>query len=202
MKHRRYFVASLFALWIPLVVGACSRKRTMPSAEALARERYAATMFEDIDAGRAWGVSSKADVQFDEGFSTVMFDPPNQDPRPAFYNHAFRWIGQHAHARLRVHEQKKMKITVGGWTNEFVLRTHPVVELFIDGFFLAASGVLGTNGLYYIEQEVPEWMLRREWVDLVIKTNSVAFHWADPPNLQSVLVYRLGWSEVGNASSR
>lgn len=179
-----------------LALTACSRKDPKPTRESVAREEFARKTFADIHADRAWNVSSKSDVQFDEGFSGINYDPGKQDKRPSFYNHAFRWMGQHAHVRLKPHPQKRMKLVVGGWASEHDMRTHPVVQLFIDDYFLNSTDVLDNNGHFYFEQEVPAWMLQREWVNLIVKTNAVGFHWVDPPGLATLVLYRFEWREV------
>jgi hypothetical protein len=177
---------------VVLLLGGCSRSDGADphAAEIATREAFAKRALEDAHAGRALGVSSTSEIQFEEGFSILSYDPPDD-----FHNHAFRWMGQNAHIRLKSHGKRAMKLVVVGWTNEKVIRAKPVMNLFIDGQFIATTNEI-RDGHYWIETVVPEWVFRRPWVDLIIRTNAVGFHWGDPPELKVALVYRFGWTEA------
>jgi hypothetical protein len=188
-------------------ITACSRSDNASSLadaeEARARDRFAKKKLDEANAGRVWGVSSTSEVQFDEGFGNILYDPEDQSRNPSFHNHAFRWIGQHAHVRLKTHGDHPMKLTVAGWVHENVIRSKPVMSFFIDGFYVFPDPKRHEDGMpieppghYAFEFKVPSWMLHREWVDLIVRTSSVAFHWGDPPELNVALVYYFSWSEL------
>jgi len=190
-------------LCMALASAGCSRDETKPNpyaAEIKAREEFAKAKLNEVDAGRAWTVSSTSEVTFEEGFGIVMYDPPDQTKNPSFYNHAFRWMGQNGHVRLKTHKDRDMKILIAGWIHENVIRTKPMIELFIDGYYVhrlkPEDDKPIENGHYWIEEKIPSWMLKREWVDLIVKITSVGFHWGDPPELNVALVYRFEWKDA------
>jgi hypothetical protein len=176
---------------------ACSKSGEDPyAAETAQREAFAKARLEEVDAGRAWGVSSTSEIQFDEGFGMLSYDPPDQTKSPSFYNHAFRWMGQNAHIRLKAHGTHPMKVVVAGWLHENVTRTRPVINVFVDGYYAGSSGLVEKAGHYWIDLTIPSWMFRRPWVDLTLRTNAVGFHWGDPPQLNVALVYKFSWTEA------
>src|SRR5687767_13718574 len=148
-----FCVASLLALM------ACSKPYD-DSADVKEREAFARKTALAADAGRMWGVSSTSEVQFEQDFSPISYDPPDD-----FRAHAFRWMGQNAHVRLKTRGNKPMRILLKGWVNESALRTHPIFNLYIDGQPLEQAypkKVEAIKDHYWIEAKVPEWMLRRE----------------------------------------
>jgi hypothetical protein len=159
-------------------------------AEIAARAEYAKRMLIEEDAGRLLGVASSPDIMFEEGFSRVSYNPPDH-----WREHAFRWLGQNAHVRLRSHPGRAMRLHVQGWVNEEIVRTKAQISVFLDGEFLRAEGPFD-NGHYWIEVDVPPSMLKRPWVDLNLRLNAVGFHWSDPPLLMVANVYNFSWTEV------
>jgi hypothetical protein len=196
MKRRLLLIAtSLVPLLILAACGESAKPTDDPKikAEVEAREAFARRMLLAEDAGRALGLSSTKDIQFDEGFSMITYFPPDH-----FRDHAVRWMGQNAHIRLHGHPGKSMKLHIGGWANTDVLRTRPFLVLFIDGERLGQIGPVPPEfqGHFWFDIVVPPEKLTREWVDLNIKANCVAFHWADPPTLQVLQMYNFEWTEV------
>jgi len=87
-----------------------------------------------------------------------------------------------------------MKLRAIGWVDEKVLKTRPVLTLYIDGRVLGSPRDPIENGFYYFESEVPADMLAgKEWVDLNMVLSSVAWHWHDPPNLAVAVLFRFDW---------
>jgi len=144
----------------------------------------------DAGADRTFHVASNPDVQFEDGFSGITYDPPED-----FHNHAFRWVGQNGHVHLRTHGDKAMHLIASGWINEKVIRSRPVVSAYLDGFFLGTS-IPDDEGHWMVDTVVPSKFLRRSWVDLSIRTSAVAFHWAEPPELKVVVLYGFSWFEA------
>ncbi len=191
----RLHIPSLLASTVALGLGlsACTKPYD-DSADVKAREAFAKKAVFEEDAGRMWNVASTSEVQFEQDFSIIMYDPPDD-----FRAHAVRWMGQNAHVRLKTHGPKKMKLVIKGWVNEKVLRTHPVITLYIDGQYLPyyyPAKVEAIKDHYWIEAEVPARMLQREWVDLNIRLNSIGWHWSEPPNLQVAVLYGFSWEEA------
>lgn len=184
----------LFALLVASAATLAACSKAAPDAELAAeiarRESFAKSALEDAGAARAFGVSSTSEIFFEEGFSQITFDPPED-----YRNHAFRWMGPHAHVRLKSHGDRRMKLQVIGWVNEKVVRSKAVISLFLDGELLTTTGAI-ENGHYWAEAVVAPERLGRPFVDLDIETNAVAFHWAEPPKLQVALVYKFTWAEA------
>jgi hypothetical protein len=183
--------------WALIALGAfgCSRgDRPDPFADEVAmREAYAKKTLFEADAGRAWNVSSTSEYQFEEGFTLILYEQGKDALGPTFREHAFRWIGQTAHVRLKTHGKRNMKLSLRGWANEEAIRAKPVMNAFVDGVYVGTSGVI-EEGHYVIETIVPAWALKRPWVDLVIRTNAVGFHWGDIPELKVLNVYHFSWT--------
>ena len=178
----------------PLVVfvatTACNRPTDeRVSEEVKAREAYGKSVLFAEDAGRGYGVSSTSEIMFEEGFSQISYDPQED-----FRQHAFRWIGQNAHVRLKPHPGRAMKLHIQGWVNDKVLRTYPTMILYLDGEPIRTEGPI-EKGHYWIDVIVEPEHLRREWVDLSIRLNAVGFHWSEPPVLMVALVYNFAWTE-------
>lgn len=161
------------------------------SREIARREALAHELIVDAGASRAWAVSSKSDVRFEEGFDVIAYDPPFQ-----FSGHAFRWMGQNAHVRLKSHGGHAMRLQVHGWTDPNVIKSRPVVSAYIDGRLFGTALAL-EDGLWGIDFVVPADMLQSSWVDLKITISTIAFHWADPPDLKVAMLNGLTWSEIG-----
>jgi hypothetical protein len=165
-------------------------------AEIARRETFARAVVVDAGAERMLNVTSTSEVLFQEGFSPVKFDPPDD-----YHNHAFRWMGQNGHVRLKTHGAKPMRLKIAGWVHEKVIRAKPVIQVFVDGRYVKPD-VDGQerpieNGHYKIEAIVsPEVTHGAAWVDLEITCNAVAYHWSDPPELNVVVLYSFEWSEV------
>ncbi|MCA9587290.1 MAG: hypothetical protein KC657_18310 [Myxococcales bacterium] len=181
---------------LALSAAACGRSGADPYAEEVKqREALAKRLMNEADAGRALLVTSTSEVQFGEGFGKLSFEL-DPDQHPSFTNHAFRWMGQNAHVRLKSHGAVPMKIRIDGWVHLKVIGTQPVIQLFVDGVYIAQTDPVGGGGHFRIDARVPEWAIRRPWVDLVIHTNAVGFHWGDPPELNVINIYRFEWGEA------
>jgi len=184
---------------LPLAaVAGCSKgEKVDPYAdEVREREAFAKKLLVGADAGRALSVASRSDVQFEEGFGVLSFETDKEDGHPSFTNHAFRWMGQNAHVRLKSHGQRPMKLVLVGWVHKKVVETQPTIHLYLDGVHVGSSASISPEGHYWIETIVPEWAIRREWLDLIVRTNAVAYHWADPPELKVLNIYRFEWTEA------
>ena len=153
------------------------------------RQAFVESKLREADAGRALNVASSTRVQFGEGFSPLSFDPSDD-----FHNHAFRWMGQNAHVRLKT-TGGPMRLVMRGWVHEKIVQSKVVLTFFVDGAFVAATGPVEDEH-FSVETVVPPEQLRRPWVDLTVRTSAVAFHWADPPELKVIVVYGFEWSEA------
>ena len=195
MKPRFAFLAVAALLGLALL--GCSRSGPDPYAdEVREREAFAKKLLIEADAGRSLGVSSTSEIQFEEGFGILSFEQDPKDGHPGFRNHAFRWMGQNAHVRLKSHGARPMKLTVLGWMHHKIVGTSPVMNLFIDGIYVGGSPPIADHGHYHIETIVPEWAIRRPWIDLVIRTPAVGYHWGAPPELKVLNVYKFEWTEA------
>lgn len=174
----------------------CSRGVDPYGEEVTEREAFAKRTLIEADAGRALGVSSTSEIQFEEGFSILSYEPDAKDGHASFRNHAFRWMGQSAHVRLKSHGPRPMKLLVVGWMHHKVIGTRPVIHAFVDGVYIKSTEPIRSDGHYWLEARVPEWAIRRPWVDLTIRTTAVGYHWGDPPDLKVLNVYRFEWSEA------
>lgn len=165
----------------------CSREH---KGEVARREAFAYAHAVDAGAARLWGVSSNSQVHFEEGFSLPMFDPEGD-----FRNHAFRYVGQRARARVRAHDGP-MRLVIHGWINEKVIRSKPVVSLYLRGTQVGSSGVV-ESGTFSVGGVVPPFVTEgEEWVDVDLVVSTVAFYWAEPPELRVALVTNLEWSPL------
>ncbi|MBX3260797.1 MAG: hypothetical protein KF782_14020, partial [Labilithrix sp.] len=180
------------------LVAGCSRGDAAdPYAEEIARrEAFTRAALDAGGASRALGVASTSEVRFEEGFGILSFELDKEDGHASFTNHAFRWMGQNAHVRLKTHGKTPMKLQIVGWAHLKVIGAEPVISIYVDGLHLGSTEPIGGEGHYWIERIVPEWALRRPWVDLVIRTTAVGYHWSDPPELKVLNVYRFGWTEA------
>ena len=97
-----------------LFVTACSRGDGADpyAAESAQREAFVRSALDAGGASRALGVASTYDIQFEEGFSILSYELDSKDGHASFTNHAFRWMGQHAHVRLKSHGARPMRLTV------------------------------------------------------------------------------------------
>ncbi|MBX3204667.1 MAG: hypothetical protein KF764_06330 [Labilithrix sp.] len=176
----------------------CSRRDTADpyAGESARRDEFTRSALDAGGASRALGVSSSSEIRFEEGFGILSYELDAKDGHPSFANHAFRWMGQNAHVRLKTHGRRPMKLQVVGWAHLKVIGSQPVINVYIDGLYMGSTPPIGGEGHYWIEQVIPEWALRRPWVDLVLRTTAVGYHWSDPPELKVLNVYRFGWTEA------
>lgn len=188
---RRSFVIGL------LLAGACalscSANEPAPvQVEIDARERFARAVALDAGSGRSLNVGSRADVLFEEGFSLVSYDPPDD-----FHNHAFRWMGPRGHLRLRSRGTHPMALEIVGYLNEKVIRSKAVVTAYLDGVPVAVA-MAGEGGGWSINMVVPSERIRSTgWMDLFLTVSAVGFFWAEPPDLRVVVVSTVAWTEPG-----
>ena len=184
--------AGLFVLAGLAASGCETRKEEDPrvSEEIERREAYAKALLVDSGAS-AYKVGNTADVHFQDGFSIVQFDPPDD-----WRSHAFRWMGQRGQVRLRTRGDAPMRLKVGGWVNEKVIDTKPLIRLYIDGqpIFPKGPGVVDDNQFFIYEVDVdPTLFHGKEWVNLDIVSSAVAWHWSDPPELRVLVLFEFDW---------
>ncbi len=175
------------------LVWGCSsgRRKAEVKAETLAREAYAHAVAVDAGAGRMLPVASRTDVLFEEGFSNLSYDPP-QD----FRNSGFRWMGQRGHIRVRSHGDRPMRLKTFGWLHEKVIRAKGVVTIYVDGIRIADTGAVEKE-TWVLETVIPTDLLRgKEWLDVIITASAVSFHWAEPPALAVVALNSFEWTEI------
>lgn len=169
-------------------------KAPSPSPEVLReveqREAFSEALIVDAGAQRARLLSSRSDVLFEEGLSTLEYDPPFQ-----IRKHAMRWMGQRSHVRLKRHGDRPMRLFMHGWVDLNAIKTRPLISAYIDGR-LFSTVTVPEDGLWGMDFVVPPEALRTTWVDLQITIGSVAFHWADPPELKVALLNGLSWTEA------
>jgi hypothetical protein len=171
----------------------CSPEQESPEvkAEVKAREAFARAAVVDAGAAHVLDVGARGDVVFDDGFSLVSYDPPDD-----FHGNPFRFMGQHSRMRVRAHEGHRMHIHVRGWLNEKVIRSKAVVALYLDGELLHDTGAV-ENGHWTIDADAKASMLAgRRWLDLVMTVSAVAFQWAEPPELRVVVINDVLWTEL------
>lgn len=194
MRRVAFLVLTALVALAPL---ACKKSESVKEQE---RDRAAfavKTLFAE-DAGRSFGVSSRPDVVFEDGFGRILHD--NKGPSESVHYYAFRWMGQNAHLRVHRHDDHRMRLVVGGWVNHEVLHTNPTLTAYFDGMRVGFTPPITrevNNGQYRLEAIIePEMWRGRDWCDVNIITSSVAFHWYEPPMLFTVLTYFLEWSEI------
>jgi hypothetical protein len=170
--------------------GGCSRA-SADISETRTREAAGRAFAIDAGADRMIKVASRADVMFELGFSMISYDPPDD-----FHNHAFRWMGKNGHVRLHAHGDKNMRLMVGGWVNEKVIRSKPVISLYLDGMLVGTTGAI-EGGHWRVERILtPDWFRGREWLNLNVLCNAIAWHWSDPPKLNVIVLYDFEWTEA------
>jgi len=158
--------------------------------EELRRDSFVRELIKREGMESAFGVASRSDLRFEWGFAPIDYDPD-----VGFHERAFRWVGQRGVLRVRSHGDKPMFLSAYGWTNPKVLHTKPVVSLVVDGQFLA-SGIADATGLYWVGGIVPREMVRgADWLTVDLDFSSVAFHWAEPPELKVAHVLSVTWEE-------
>lgn len=173
-------------------IGCTDREaRSKAHAEGVAGDGVAVKAVIDAGAVRALNVRSHGNVLFEDGFSIVSYDPPED-----YRGHAFRWMGQRGHARVLSHGDKAMALRIVGWVNEKVIRAKPVVTVYLDGVRIWDTGAV-ENGAWGVQTVVPGALLKEgAWHDLIIAVSAVSFHWGEPPDLRVVVVSGLDWSEA------
>ena len=172
----------------------CTAKDPAPAvqAEIDLRDGFAKAAAIDGGAGRALNVGSRSDVLFEDGFSLVSYDPPDD-----FRNHAFRWMGARGHVRLKSHGDTTMELELYGYLNEKVIRSKPAITIYVDGVRLFDTHV-EEDGSWIIKTKIPaEWARNTRWMDLIITVSAVGFFWAEPPELRVVVVNKVRWAEQG-----
>ena len=180
------------ALLVTVLAPACSTTEPNPAvqAEIASRESYAKALALDSGATTMLGVASRSNVLFEEGFSNIEYDPPND-----FHNRAFRWMGKRGHIRLHSNGGRPATLKVTGWLHEKELRAKGVVALYLDGRYIRDTGAV-EDGVWWIETLIqPELLRGARWHDLVITVSAVAYHWSDPPALHVVVINSVDWSE-------
>lgn len=182
----------LFGALLPLLgIAACSRADKDPFAdEVKQRDDFVRKLLIEDDAGDTLYTTATSDVQYGAGFGLLSSNPADE-----FNSKPFRWMGAMAHIRLKRHEHQKMKIVIAGWLHEKMLQTHPSLDVFIDGYGAGSSAAFD-NVHYWYEFYPPEWMFKRDWVDLTIRMNAVGFHWDAPPELRTIVLYRFEYKPV------
>ncbi len=169
----------------------CSKASSDTKAEIVAREAYGRDVAVDAGAGRMLKVSSRSDVMFELGWSLVSYDPPDD-----FRNHAFRWMGKNGQVRLHPHGDKNMHLVAAGWVNDKIIRAKPVISLFLDGQFVGTTDSI-EDGHWHVDRVLtPDWFRGKDWVNLEIRCNAIAWHWSEPPDLKLVVLYDFVWSEA------
>jgi hypothetical protein len=172
---------------------ACSKKAPDPEVTAeIGRRNALRNALMTLDDGGPrdlFRVGSKPDVHFEDGFGTVQFDPPDD-----YRNHAFRWMGIRGHVRLRTQGDTPMHVRIAGWLHEQVLHQHGSVWATIDGQTISRAVDTDDKGIWVIDERIDPAIFRgREWVDLEIIPSSVAFHWAEPPDLRVIVLFDFVW---------
>lgn len=167
--------------------GSTPPKHYTADEERTAREAFLKALAEREGTQEAYGLTSREDVRFEEGFSPLEFDPPG-DVR----KHAFRWVGQKAHVRLKSHGDKPSHLLIGGWSDQKNLMTHATLRVTINGHILA-SNVAATDGGIGADLTVdPSTLEGREWSDLYIEVTTLYYDW-EPKNYRAILISKLTW---------
>ncbi|MCL2779835.1 MAG: hypothetical protein FWD73_17730 [Polyangiaceae bacterium] len=188
-RASRFVLAAIVLVSVVIGLG-CSQKPDV-SEEIRLREEYAALEAKRAGATEAYRLQSTSEVIFADGFSNIEFDPPGD-----FRNHAFRYIGQGAHARLRSHGDKPMFLHIFGWLNRKLMQTRPFVSATIDGQYIGQQMQIGDDGLFWIDAVLSPQMLKHsDWVDLHIVLSSVQFYALEVPALKIGVLLDLVWSE-------
>jgi hypothetical protein len=188
----RRFLSALVILAVA-PIAACAKER--PPAvreEAARREALAHALAVDAGAASSWGVSSRSEVLFQEGFSIIEHDPPG-----SFRNPGFRWMGPRGRVRVKSHGDRPMRLRLHGWAHEKEIKARPVISVYVDGRLVADTGAVPEDGLWGIDTVVPAELLRdRAWVDVSIRASAVAYHWAEPPDLRVIVLGGFFWEEA------
>ena len=183
-------------LSLPLLLLGCSKAPDQATLDEIKRrDEFTKNILRDGGGIAATWVGSNANVQFMEGFSLVEFDPADD-----WRKGARRWMGQKGHVRLRTEGGSPMYLKITGWVNEGVIKVKPTMSVYIDGQPVLPrepTGKVDDPGhFFYWETDVPpETFHGREWVNLDIVWNAVAFHWADPPELKVIILSELTWEK-------
>jgi hypothetical protein len=191
----------LARLWIVVGVAAsvaatgCG-SRHVPTDEEVRRDAFVRDLMHREGMDAIYGVSSRADVRFEQGFSGIVFDPPSD-----YRGKPFRWIGQRGVVRVASHGDKTMNLGAYGWVDPKVLLTRPVVSMSIDGQFVSQA-VVDEKGLFWVGSAIPAPIVAKaDWLTVDINLSSIAFHWADTQDLHVANILFFRWEELGATSA-
>jgi len=186
------------ALLLTIVLAAACGSEAPLNAETVARERFIRELAEREGLGDTWYVMSRADVVFEDGFSsTQMVDPDpvrrwTEVPRELTSERAVpvRWMGPTAHLRVRG-GGVDMHLQIWGRTNLAVMMTRPRITATFDGLELG-SQVVDDSGLFSFEAVIPgEWL--HGWSDVYLELSTVSEPWREPALLKAARVDGVSW---------
>lgn len=189
--------AALVAL-AAAALAACGSQAPV-NEETEARERFIRELTVREGVPELWGLMSRADLVFEDGWSPALMIDPTLSPRwtdavPAsrtVRKIPARWLGLNAHLRLRARTPSAMRLRIWGAINLEALFTRPRVTVTFDGRELS-SKVVGDDGALAIDATIPaSWL--DGWSDVYITLSSVGEPWRDAGGLRIARVEGVTW---------
>jgi hypothetical protein len=166
---------SVYALQaLILIGGGCNHPP--PDAEQLQREAFIAHYIEQIEAGARYGLVTRSQLEFHDGWSAPEVDLQT--------GRAFRWGGRHAVLRFKRNVTPKQGaggvdvLTMRGFTPPMLGGTQEVRVLFKEREVARHE----LRGPFEIQIEIPQ--TNDEWVatkfDIALECRDVGVTWNDP----------------------
>jgi len=164
----------------------CGRQAPITD-ETRAREGYARDLAEREGLLDAWALTSRSDLQFDDGFAGVELVDPLA--RGAWWDDAVRacasgraqpvrWMGARGHLRVRGTGDHRLRLR--GWADVSALQTRPTISASFDGAELHAA-VVDDHGYFQIDATIPGgWLAGADWSDIYLVSSSVDNPFRDP----------------------
>jgi hypothetical protein len=177
--------AARVAVLVVIAAATACGKEAPLTDESRAREAWVRQLSEREDLVDTWSLTSRSDLQFEDGLSGVeMTDPakPFTGWREAAHVCTtapalpVRWMGARSHLRLR--GESDMELEIRGRANLPELLTRPLITASLNGREIHAA-LVDEDGYFRIAATVPHAMVR-EWSDLYITLSSVHEPWRDP----------------------
>jgi hypothetical protein len=173
---------------VALVIAAAGCGRSSPITDEMrVRERFVHELAEREDLLGAWSLTSRSDLQFEDGLALIEFLDPDVpftgwdeaahrcETTPA---KAVRWMGARSHLRIRGDRDGDRRLEIRGRADIKTLQTRPIVSASIDGRDVY-SEVVDTDGYFVIAATVPAaWVT--DWADVYITLSSVNEPWKEP----------------------
>jgi hypothetical protein len=187
-------------------VAGCGSPSAAVERESAARDAFIRRLAEKEGMQDAWSLITRNDVRFEDGFSVLVFERPN-DFNLEWYSvcegcvpvrgTGIKWMNRRAHLRLR--GTTDMRLELEGRVAVDTVFTRPRVGVTVDGTVLD-SVVVAPDGRFRFSGVVPASALDG-WVDAYITISSVSEPWREPGDLRAAALEHLRWEPVAGSTA-